>query len=171
MDEDIQHLLRKKKYGQAFECLLDRYQVRTFRMATMFLKDRSRAEEITQEVFLTLWRILPEYDNRAAPSTWLYTIARNTCLSAVRSERYRRTIPLDSVTEPAGEASGDDVLRSVELKRCIGRLSEVQREVVLLFYLQDKNIQEVARMLDLPEGTIKSHLSRARLALADMMEE
>lgn len=171
MDEDIQRLLQKKRYRQAFECLLDRYQVRTFRMATMFLKDRGMAEEITQEIFLTLWRILPAYDNRAALSTWLYTIARNACLSALRSQRYRRTIPLDSVTEPAGEASGSDVLQREKLERCIERLSVVQREVVLLFYLQDKKIREVAQMLNLAEGTVKSHLSRARIALAAMMKE
>jgi RNA polymerase sigma-70 factor (ECF subfamily) len=171
MDEDIQGLLRRKRYRHAFECLLDRYQVRTFRMAIMFLRDRGRAEEVTQEIFLTLWRVLPSYDDRAALSTWLYTIARNTCLSALRSETYRRTVSFDSIAEPVVETGGGDLLRKVELDRCLERLSEVQREVVLLFYLQDKDVQEVARMLDLPEGTVKSHLSRARIALAGMMKE
>ena len=56
-------------------------------MAIMYLKDQDRAEEVTQDIFLKLWQVLPAYDGRAAPSTWLYTIARNTCLSALRSEQ------------------------------------------------------------------------------------
>ena len=133
-------------------------------------KDRGRAEEVTQDIFLKLWRVLPAYDGRAAPSTWLYTIARNTCLSALRSETHRRTLPFDSIEEPAG-AGCSDVLKTIELERCLERLPEVQREVVTLFYLQDRSVDEVARMLDLPEGTVKSHLHRARLALAAMIKE
>ncbi len=68
-------------------------------MAVMMLGgDAGRAEEVTQDVFLKLWRALPAYDGRASPSTWLYTIARNTCLSAVRAESYRRTTPLDEAS-------------------------------------------------------------------------
>jgi RNA polymerase sigma-70 factor (ECF subfamily) len=59
-------------------------------MAVAMLRDRWRAQEVTQDIFLKLWRALPSYDGRAALSTWLYTIARNTCLTAVRAETYRR---------------------------------------------------------------------------------
>ena len=173
MDEDVQSLLQKHRRRQAFERLLDLYQVKVFRMALMFLRDRGRAEDVTQDIFLKLWQVLPAYDGRAAPSTWLYTIARNTCLSALRSEVRRQTLPLDSIAEPlAAEATGgSDALNRIELERCLERLPEVQRDVITLFYLQDKSVEEVARMLDLPEGTIKSHLHRARLALAAMIKE
>jgi RNA polymerase sigma-70 factor (ECF subfamily) len=139
----------------------------------MFLKDANRAEEVAQDVFLKLWQVLPAYDGRAAPSTWLYTIARNTCLSALRSEAHRRTSPLDSIREPAavGMAGSNDALNRIELERCLERLPQIQRDVITLFYLQEKSVEEVARMLDLPEGTVKSHLHRARLALAAMMKE
>jgi RNA polymerase sigma-70 factor, ECF subfamily len=173
MDEDVQSLLQKHRHRQAFERLLDLYEVKVFRMALMFLRDRGRAEEVTQDIFLKLWQVLPAYDGRAAPSTWLYTIARNTCLSALRSEAHRKTVPIDSITEPlAAEATaGSEVLNRIELERCLDRLPVVQRDVVTLFYLQDKSVGEVARMLDLPEGTVKSHLHRARLTLAALIEE
>ena len=173
MDKDVQRLLQKHRHRQAFERLLDLYEVKVFRMAVMFLRDRGRAEEVTQDIFLKLWQVLPAYDGRAAPSTWLYTIARNTCLTALRSEAHRKTLPLDWITEPvAAEASGSgSVLKSIELGRCLGRLPEVQRDVITLFYLQEKSVEEVARMLDLPQGTVKSHLHRARLALAAMIKE
>jgi RNA polymerase sigma-70 factor (ECF subfamily) len=173
MDEDVQSLLQKHRHRQAFERLLDLYEVKVFRMAVMFLRDRGRAEEVTQDIFLKLWQVLPAYDGRAAPSTWLYTIARNTCLSALRSESHRRTLPFDSIAEPiAAEATGArGILNRIELERCLERLPELQRDIVTLFYLQDKSVEEVAWMLDLPEGTVKSHLHRARLALAAMIKE
>src|SRR4030095_9234930 len=85
-----------------FERLLDGYEKKVFRMALMYLKDRGRAEEATQDIFLKVWQALPGYDGRVAkPSTWLYTIARNTCLSALRAEHYRRTEALNEATEPS----------------------------------------------------------------------
>ena len=100
MDEDVQSLLRKGRHRQAFERILDSHETKVFRMAFMFLRDCGRAEEVTQDIFLKLWQALPSYDGRAAPSTWLYTIARNTCLSAIRSDVRRKTLPLDSAAEP-----------------------------------------------------------------------
>jgi RNA polymerase sigma-70 factor (ECF subfamily) len=173
MPDDVQALLERRRYKLAFERLVELYEVKVFRMAVMFLKDAGRAEEVAQDIFLKLWQVLPAYDGRAAPSTWLYTIARNTCLSALRSEAHRKTRPLDSIAEPvaAGPARGSDVLNRIELERCLARLPQIQRDVITLFYLQEKSVDEVARMLDLSEGTVKSHLHRARLALAAMIKE
>jgi RNA polymerase sigma-70 factor, ECF subfamily len=169
MDEDVQHLLQERQYAEALEALLNRYERKVFRMALVFLKDPTRAEEVTQDIFLKLWQALPEYDGRASPGTWLYTIARNTCLSVSRSNSYRKTVPLDAAIEPAAPPwahTGD-----IELAQCIDRLPEIQRTVITLFYLEEKQVDEVARMLGMPEGTVKSHLHRARLALAGMMKE
>ena len=167
MDDDVLHLLQRGKYPEALERLLDRYEKKVFRMAWGMLRDVGRAEEVTQDVFMKLWRALPAYDGRAAVNTWLYTIARNTCLSAARAESYRRTTTLDESSVPTvGGATPD----SIVIQDCLARLQPVQRDVITLFYLQDKSVAEVAAMLDIPEGTVKSHLHRARRALADMME-
>ncbi len=167
MTGDVEQLVRARKYDQALEQILQDYQGKVFRMALVILRDSGRAEEVTQDVFLKLWRALPGYDGRAAVSTWLYAIARNTCLSAVRAEGYRRTSALDDVAEP-GAASGTPLKLSVD--QCVERLPDPQRQVVSLFYLQDRSVSEVAAMLDLPENTVKSHLHRARRALAEMMK-
>jgi RNA polymerase sigma-70 factor (ECF subfamily) len=169
MDEDVHHLLQKRRYSAAFEQLLSRYENKVFRMALAFLKDTARAEDVTQESFVKLWQALPDYDGRASPGTWLYTIARNTCLSTARSESYRKTLPLDEFSEPATPPPG--VIADIELAQCIDRLPEVQRMVITLFYLQEKRVDEVARMLAIPEGTVKSHLHRARLALGAILKE
>ena len=165
-DEDVTGLLRSRRYGAAFGHILDRYQEKVFRLAVSMLKEAGRAEEVTQDIFLKVWEALPIYDGRAALSTWLYTIARNKCLSAVRRESYRRTVPI----EGCGERSGCETLSPrAEIRQLLERLPKVQREVITLFYLEDQSVQDVAELLDLPQGTVKSHLHRARRALADMM--
>jgi RNA polymerase sigma-70 factor (ECF subfamily) len=165
-DEDVDALLRRRRYQDAFRLILDRYQERVFRLAFSILKEAGRAEEVTQDIFLKLWQALPIYDGRAALSTWLYTIARNRCLSTFRKESLRMTAPLEGPAEPGRE---ETVSQHAEIKQLLERLPKVQREVITLFYFQDESIQDVAQMLDLPENTVKSHLHRARLALAEMM--
>jgi len=166
MDEDVQQQLRARRYADAFERLLDRYQEKVFRLAISIVGDAARAEEVTQDIFLRLWLALPAYNGQAAPSTWLYTIARNTCLSAARSDTYRRTLPLEQSKTPR---QPENVSTHVEITQLVERLPETQREAITLYYLEDRSVPEVARMLELPEGTVKSHLHRGRRALADMM--
>jgi RNA polymerase sigma-70 factor, ECF subfamily len=167
MRDDIQELLQQRRYDEALERLFDRYGQKVFRMAVAFLRDSGRAEEATQDAFVKLWRALPRYDGRAAVSTWLYTIARNTCLSLLRRESHRRTMPLNEVAEPQ---AGDPSVSGIDWEACLARLPEMQRAVITLFYFEERNLKEVAAMLDLPEGTVKSHLHRARRALGDMLE-
>ena len=86
-------------------------------MALLMLQDRGRAKEVTQDVFLKVWRALPGYDGRASPSTWLYTIARNTCLSALRSATHRRTTPLDETPSQACRVRSLAISRSHSASR------------------------------------------------------
>jgi RNA polymerase sigma-70 factor (ECF subfamily) len=122
---------------------------------------------VTQDIFLKLWQVLPDYDGRASLSTWLYTITRNTALSALRAESYRKTQPIEGCDPPG--ANWEAGLRHLEINQLVQRLPEAQQQVITLFYLQDRSVEDVAQMLDLPEGTVKSHLHRARRALADMV--
>jgi len=167
MHDDVRELLQRRRYDEALERLFDLYGRKVYRMASAMLRDAGRAEEVTQDIFVKIWRAFPGYDGRAAPSTWLYAIARNTCLSAVRRQSYRHTTSIDQVPEPQAslqESSG------IDWDRCLARLPELQRAVITLFYFEDRSIKDVAELLDLPEGTIKSHLHRARRALGAMLE-
>lgn len=166
-DEDVQTMLLQHHYGPAFETLLDRYQQKVFRLAYSILKEAAWAEDVAQDIFTKLWQVLPAYDGRASLSTWLYTIARNSALSAVRAQSYRKTLPLENYEPPSPP---DSKLRELEIGQLLQRLPEPEQDVITLFYLQDRDIVEVARMLDLPEGTVKSHLHRARRRLAEWMK-
>jgi len=166
-DEDVQSLLRERRWAAALELLLDLYQQKIFRLVYSILNDAAKAEEVTQDIFLKMWQVLPHYDGRASISTWLYTIARNAALSAGRAESYRKTQPIEDCEPPA--ATCEPGLQHLEIRQLLKRLPEVQQRVITLFYLEDCSVEEVARMLDLPEGTVKSHLHRARRTLADLM--
>ena len=167
MQADIQQLLQRRMFDEALQQILKGYQHKVFRMAVAMLRDTGRAEEVTQDIFLKVWRALPSYDGRALVSTWLYAIARNACLSAIRAESYRRTEPLENVTEPVSPPRpGSDV----DWDRLLARLPEVQRQVVTLYYFEERDVREVAGRLGLAVGTVKSHLHRARQALAGMLE-
>jgi RNA polymerase sigma-70 factor (ECF subfamily) len=165
MGADVQQLLHERRYDEALEAMLDLYEHKVFRMAVAMLRDAGRAEEVTQDIFLKMWRAFPGYNGRASLSTWLYTIARNTCLSAVRAQSYRRTSGLDDVPEPAATMASQDL----DWHHLLARLPDAQRHVITLFYFEERSITEVAAMMGVPEGTVKSQLHRARRALADMM--
>lgn len=168
MDQDIRQLLSQRQKDRAFEVLLQRYQAKVFRLVFSIVGNSSRAEEVTQDAFLKIWQAMAGYDGRASLSTWIYTIAKNTSISHLRSEFYRKTLSLEESPEPF--AATEPVLSRIEIERLLANLPDEQREVIVLFYLQERSIEDVAKMLDLPEGTVKSHLHRARKAMAAMME-
>ena len=91
MDQDIRELLSQRQKDRAFEVLLQRYQAKVFRLVYSIVGNSSRAEEVTQDSFLKIWQALAGYDGRASLSTWIYTIARNTSISHLRAEFYRKT--------------------------------------------------------------------------------
>jgi RNA polymerase sigma-70 factor (ECF subfamily) len=170
-DERLHELVRQRFYAEAFEGLLDRYQNKVYRLAFSFTRDRSRAEELTQDAFLKIWRALPRFDGRASLSTWLYSVARNTCLSALRYDARRRMQALDETHQPAARTlEGGARPNASGVWGLVDRLPEAQRRVITLFYVEDRSVCEVGRLLDMPEGTVKSHLHRARRALADAMK-
>ena len=168
MDEDVRHWQTGGERRRAFDALVERYRLKVYRLVFSIVGDTARAEEVTQDAFLKIWLALDTYDGRAALSTWIYTIARNTALTHRRSESYRSTNPLDVETTRASVRPAPAELFDID--RLLARLPDEQQEAVRLFYLQERSIADVAGMMDVPEGTVKSYLYRARRALAKMME-
>jgi len=152
---------------EAFRALVEKYQDRVFALARRMVGDREEAEEVAQDAFLRAWRALPRFRADARFSTWLYRIAyRRACDAAAslggRRHRERGLEMAESIADPAPAAgpSGGE-----ELERLVASLPEAQRAAITLFYYQDRSLGEVARILGLPEGTVKTHLHRARAAL------
>ena len=106
-DADLLAALRAGDRHAVLEGLMNRYRQKVLHLAFSILRDQALAEDMSQTVFVKAWQALPKFDGRASLSTWLYTIARNTCLTAV--ERERRIVPLEDFAEVADD-DGDPMV-------------------------------------------------------------
>ncbi|WP_028935112.1 RNA polymerase sigma factor [Pseudonocardia spinosispora] len=162
----------------AFEALVARYQKRIYQLALRMTRDRADAEDVTQEVFLTAWRRLPEIQQEAAFSGWLYTTATNRCLTLLRKRRPITALDeQDTHGEPAWTAPlGQDPQRSAQtmaqleaLSEALGQLTAAQRAVWLLREAHGRSYDEIARTMDTTPDSVRGRLSRARVQLAELM--
>ena len=172
-DADIHSCLRAGDYRLAFELLLPRYRDRIFRLALSILRNRSDAEDATQDVLLRLWRALRGYDGRAALSTWIYAVSRNACLSQLRKRRAQMSLDDPDMVEHSaistlGVPPVDDAAVA-SVTQLLDRLPERYRRVVILFYMEDKSCEQTGAALGLPVGTVKALLHRARRRMIDLV--
>jgi RNA polymerase sigma-70 factor (ECF subfamily) len=160
----------------AFEQLMLRHQRYIFNLAYRVLDDYTEAEDITQEAFVRVWRGLSSFRGQARFTTWLYRIVHNLCLN--RLPRLRREL---LQTEPLEEVLADpnpspaDLFEARErlgfLHTQLDRLPEKYRLVLTLRYLQHLSYAEVAAALDVPMGTVKTHIHRARHLLRERLRQ
>jgi RNA polymerase sigma-70 factor, ECF subfamily len=172
-DQDIVELLHGGALEAAFERLVDRYERKVYRLCCSLLRNTDQAEDAAQESLVRVWKALAKYDQRASLSTWIYTITRNRCLTAIERRR-----DLDSLSDPeveheaeAAQAVGPETEQDhlTMLRELVEALPERFRRVLTLFYYEDRSVAEVAQMLGLPEGTVKTNLHRARAALGERL--
>ena len=182
-DADLLAALRGGDRHAVLEGLMQRYRQKVMHLAVSIVRDQALAEDLSQTVFVKVWQALPKFDGRAALSTWLYTIARNTCLTAVARER--RVVSLEDFTEAADD-DGDPMLfgreaagietagqaaAEYDVSKLLEQLPEPYRRVVVLFYLEDRSCEEVGELLSMPTGTVKALLHRGRKKLAALAGE
>ena len=156
--------------AEEFDRIAGEYQDRIFRLACAMLGDQAAAEEAAQEALLRIWKGLPRFRGDSSLSTWIYAITRNACLTA----RGRAGPRMESLEEPAGlyeaekrSAAGWRTAPAPDVMPLLDALPAKYREVVALFYMQEKSYDEVAGMLGLPVGTVKTYLFRARKSMAE----
>jgi RNA polymerase sigma-70 factor (ECF subfamily) len=155
-----------------FEILIRRHQKATFNLVYRLLGDYDEAAEVAQEVFLSAYKAIHSFRGDANFSTWLYRIAFNHASTRRRSmtlsqQRYgpleNTDIPNDGPVDPADAVEQKEIQQ--EVQRALSQLDERDAALILLRDLQDVPYEEVAVMLDIPIGTVKSRLHRARQAL------
>jgi RNA polymerase sigma-70 factor (ECF subfamily) len=152
-----------------------RHQARVFRFVMRIVSNKAVAEEITNDVFLEVWRKAHQFQARSRAATWLLAIAHHRAISAIRR---RSNAQLDDEFPVALEDPGDsaDAVvdkhdRSAMLDRCLTKLTPQHREVIKLVYYQEKKIDEVARLLSVPVNTIKTRMFYARNRMAQLLAE
>jgi RNA polymerase sigma-70 factor (ECF subfamily) len=161
--------------AHAFAELVNRYQRTVLNLAYRMLGDAQEAEDIAQEVFIRAYQSLGRFDPSRRFFSWLYRIAVNRCLSARAQRRpgplvdgMEQALP-DPATSPEQQATRAETRAAV--RHAIAGLPEHERVVVALRYGADLSYEEIASTMQLPLGTVKTRLFRARQRLADLLKE
>lgn len=159
----------------AWGLIVDRHRRKVFNLAYKFVGRHDEAEDLTQDIFVKIFKALHTFDRRANFQTWLISISRNLCIDHYRSVRKERaTMARDvdaSELMPASKERGPLAqLEQANLKdiirRAMAELPDALRVAVTLRDLQEFSYQEIADQLHLPEGTVKSRINRGRIELA-----
>ena len=159
----------------AMHALYARHNVRVFRFLMGRMRNEALAEELTNEVFLEVWRKAGRYEVRSAVSTWLLAIAHNKAMSQMRK---RRDVELqDEVAEQIADSGDDPEQREQKrskaelMRETINALSDEHREVIDLVYYHEKSVREAAEVIGIPEATVKTRMHYARKQLGELMKQ
>jgi RNA polymerase sigma-70 factor, ECF subfamily len=155
----------------AFSELMAEHQDRVFAVCLRTMGEREAALDATQDTFVALWRKAGQYEGTAAVGTWLYRIAVNTCYDQLRRRRRRATEPLPDL-EPADPRATDPFEAADErpaLEHALRSIPEEFRVAVVLTDVEGLSIADVAEVLGVPPGTVKSRVFRGRRRLAELL--
>jgi len=145
----------------AFAGLVRCNQAMVFSLAWHSLRNEAQAEDLAQDVFLELHKVLRTLESDAHVTNWLRRVTSHRCIDQARRRGTRQDVALDEIVEPAAPAeSGPDPLLREKLRRLTASLPDTAREVLLLRYQEDMEPGEIASLLEMPLNTVKSHLQR-----------
>ena len=175
-DEVLMRRVAGSGDGRALSELYDRYGGIVYGTGMRYLGDRTLAEDLVQDVFLSVWRNAGSYDpSRAGFSTWIYHIARNriTDLARHRKRRVWAVTPITGEEKIPGEGDGsEEVLRSFDVVGALSHLSPAHREVLVLAYFGGLSQREISTRTGAPLGTVKSRTTAAlRAARKSLLAE
>lgn len=174
MEPAIQVQLEAGNLNAAFDLVVEHYQHRVYRLALAILGDPAAAQDAAQEAFLRIWKGLKGFRGQSALSTWIFAVTRNTALTERQSAALRPTLPLDDALAGAlirdGRAQPKAPARAgFDITALVSELRPQYQQVIRLYYLEENSYEEVSRMLDIPLGTVKTLLHRARLELVALL--
>ena len=186
MTEDEKTLIVKCQKGdyEAFEILIDKYNERAYAVAFGVMGNHHDASDMTQESFIKVYKNIGKFNFRSSFNTWLYRIVKNTCIDELRKKKRKKVVSLDAGIE--GD-DGDYFMQVVDEKAdiqakleseettelvwsALEKLNEKHRSVLVLADIKGYDYLEISRMLDLPLGTVKSRISRARENMAEILK-
>lgn len=173
---DVATLLERCRQGDdlAWEALVRRFQGRVFALACHYMRNSEEARDVAQEIFVRIYERLGSFHGNQAFLPWLLRLSRNVCIDALR-RRKTRPRATDDVTEetvriasavPTPEAACAARSAGDLLYRAMDRMSDSDREILMLKEIQGLKVEEIATLLKIPTGTVKSRCNRARLDLA-----
>jgi RNA polymerase sigma-70 factor (ECF subfamily) len=157
---------------EAFSELVRRHQHVIYNVAYRFMRDGNLAEDMAQEAFLKAYRLLKGFRGDCSFSTWMYRVTCSVCLTELNRRKRRGEVEL----QPS-----HDALQAVEppqnvdmperIRRCVGKLPDRYAQVITLYYLKGISYEEIAQVMEVPMGTLKTWMFRARKQLRRVVEE
>ncbi len=157
----------------AMRVLFSRHQLRIHRFVLRLVRDEAVAEDAVSDTFLDVWRQAGDFSGRSQVTTWLMSIARFKALTALRrrrdaglDEEWAATIPDEADTPEVISQKAD---KGAVIRLCMERLTAEHREVLDLVYYHEASVDEVAEIVGIPEGTVKTRLFHARKKLAELL--
>lgn len=173
---DLAKLIARFQAGDelAWEAFVRRYQSRIFGLACTYVFDRDEAADLAQEIFIRLFETRAKWAGGHEFVPWMFQVARNRAVDFLRRRKVRRpafAVPADEailVADPAEGPEAQAIGRSRQglVRTALARISALSREVLVLHDVQGLSVEEAARVLGVPTGTVKSRASRARAELA-----
>ncbi len=173
---DLATLLERCRQGDelAWEAFVRQYQRRIYSLATCYATDADDARDLAQDVFVKLYRTRSQWTDATVFIPWMIRVARNVCLDRVRARRARppaSDVPADELVDLVAAGGNPDesyvaATRRALFYRALRKLTAISREIILLKEIQGLPIEEIASILRIPLGTVKSRSNRARLELA-----
>jgi RNA polymerase sigma-70 factor (ECF subfamily) len=188
MSELERSLLRRlrDRDERAFRELLELHRDRVYNITFRMLGNRAEAEDVAQEVFISVFKTIDHFREESKFSTWLYRVAVNHCKNRIKYLARRHDRDRDELDESSHQVNGavaggqvraaqpDRALEGAQMERllqeAIGNLDDDHRVVVVLRDVEDLSIEEICDITGLPDGTVKSRLHRARLALRKKLQ-
>jgi RNA polymerase sigma-70 factor (ECF subfamily) len=160
---------------RAMELLFARHNLRVFRFVHRLTGSRPLAEEIVSDVFFAVWRVAGGFEEKSRVSTWLLAIARHKAIAVLRRRAEAQLDDEDAATIPDGaddpETSAHQASRSALVQKCLQRLPPAHRELIDLVYYHEKTVAEAARIVGIPEGTVKTRMLRARQRMSELLKQ
>ena len=171
----------KKGDPDAFSVLVERHQHLVFNLAYRFMRDNSLAEDMSQEAFLKAFRMLRGFRGDCNFSTWMYRVTANVCLTELTRRKKRREVDLEKMGTdgnscispffPAPASSPDRFDMPDLIRRCVTKLPERYAAIITLYYLKEIPYDEIAGVMRIPMGTLKTWMHRARHHLRKIVEK
>lgn len=164
----------EKTLDAEFQEIMHTYGTKVLRTVYLLVKDRSLAEDLTQDVFVKVYQNLHKFRGESSLHTWIYRIAVNRCKTHLRSWSVRHLFPFGEVESESGDTVEGQTLRQLDreqVTKAVMSLPPLYRQVIVLHYYQELSIPEVSEVLGIREGAVRTRLHRARQQLEPVLRE
>ena len=186
MSDREHELVKSSKRGdvKAFETLIESYQKKVYNIALKMMGNPEDANDLAQESFIRVFKSIDKFKEQSSFSTWIYRITTNICLDELRKRKNKKTFSIDEdikyndieiprQIQDEGPLP-EDILESKEtsqiVRKAINCLSDQHKTVLVLRDIEGFSYEEICKITNCPEGTVKSRINRARSALKDILK-